>query len=149
MPEKSRKLYEKDYETFTSWCNTKGVCKISENVLLAYFEEESKTKMSSTLWSLYSKLRACINIDKNIDIKDYARLQAFLKRKSVGYKPKKSLVLDLDDINKFINGADNSSYLGLKVSSIYITYLYAFCFVQFHRFYKKKFFTIKLENEHF
>lgn len=115
LPEKSRKVYEKDYETFTIWCNSKAVGKITENVLIAYFEEQSKTKKSSTLWSLYSKLRACINIYQKTEIKNYARLQAFLKRQSDGYKPKKSVILDLEGINKFTTQAQNSIYLGLKV----------------------------------
>lgn len=115
LPNKSREVYEKKYEQFDTWCSQNNVKMISENILLAYFESESKTKKSSTLWSTYSMLRSCINIHKNVDISKFYKLQAFLKRLSVGYVPKKSKILEMGDIENFIEKADNRMYLATKV----------------------------------
>ncbi|KAB0801583.1 hypothetical protein PPYR_03769 [Photinus pyralis] len=48
-----------------------------------------KTYKSSTLWKTYSMLRLMINIRQNVDISKFMKLQAFLKRLSVGFVPKK------------------------------------------------------------
>jgi hypothetical protein len=42
-------------------------------------------------------LKAELNIKDNIVISQYSRLRAFLKRKAVGYTPKKSKILIADD----------------------------------------------------
>jgi hypothetical protein len=80
LPTKSREVYEKEFANFEAWCRENKVQNISENVLIAYFDMQSKTKKSSTLWSIYSMLRSCLNIYKNVDISRYAKLQAFLKK---------------------------------------------------------------------
>lgn len=123
LPEKSRSNYEKQFQRFLDWCNTKNAQNISENVLLAYFDEESKKYKSSTLWSTYSKLRSCLAIYRNVDISKYVKLQAFLKRMSAGYVPKKSKILEDSDINKFINEADNKLYLAIKVGVNFIYFV--------------------------
>ncbi|KAB0799132.1 hypothetical protein PPYR_07012 [Photinus pyralis] len=43
------------------------------------------------------------------------KLQALLKRFSQGYEPKKSKILDLEQINRFIHEADDKHYLDTKV----------------------------------
>ncbi|KAK4886547.1 hypothetical protein RN001_002818 [Aquatica leii] len=60
-------------------------------------------------------LRTCLNLNKNVDISKYHKLQAFLKRNSTGYQPKKSKILDDSQINKFLNEANDQCYLGIKV----------------------------------
>lgn len=120
LPEKSRGIYEKNYQQFETWCVSNEVDILSENVLLAYFKLQSETKKSSTLWALYSMLRSCLNIYKDIDISKYARLQAFLKRCAQGYEPKKSKILDIDQIHEFIEKADDKLYLAIKVFLFYI-----------------------------
>jgi hypothetical protein len=80
LPTKSREVYEKEFPNFEAWCRENKVQNISDNVLIAYFDMQSKTKKSSTLWSIYSMLRSCLNIYKNVDISRYAKLQAFLKK---------------------------------------------------------------------
>ena len=92
---------------------------LTENVLLAYFDEMSKTKKSSTLWASYSMLRACLNIYKDLDITKFMRLRGFLKRQSEGYQPKKSKILEASQIDRFLNEANDLSYLATKVGLIY------------------------------
>lgn len=123
LPEKSRLQYEKQFHQFLEWCNRKNVGNISENVLLAYFDEQSKKYKPSTLWSTYSKLKSCLNIYRNVDISKYVKLQAFLKRMSTGYEPKKSKILEESDINKFIKEADNKLYLAMKVGVNFIYFV--------------------------
>lgn len=42
LPEKSRELFLKEYETFMEWCQNNTVQSFIERVLLAYFEEKPK-----------------------------------------------------------------------------------------------------------
>lgn len=119
IPEKSKKLYEKSYSDFLSWKNKKNVKMTDEKVILAYFNMQSKTLKSSTLWSLYSKLRNTIYLNENIEIRNYAKLIAFLKRKNVGHIPKKSKILTKSEMDRFILNADDGIYLMMKVITIF------------------------------
>ncbi|KAK4880723.1 hypothetical protein RN001_008869 [Aquatica leii] len=102
LPAKSKLIYDKKYNTFDLWCLKMCVKTISENVLLAYHDEMSKTKKSSTLWASYNMFR-------------FARLQGFLKQQSIGYQPKKSNILQSLEIDRFIQKADDLPYLAIKV----------------------------------
>lgn len=115
LPKKSKELYEKEYTRFKEWCTEHKAARATENVLITYFQEESKSKKSSTLWAKYSMVRSCLNIYENVDISKYLKLQAYLKRLSDGYQPKKSKILEADEINLFITEADDKCYLALKV----------------------------------
>ncbi|KAJ8914926.1 hypothetical protein NQ315_016080 [Exocentrus adspersus] len=67
--------------------------KVTENCMLAYFVEKSKTlKSPASLWSEYSMLKSTLSIKENVDISKFLKLEAFLKRKNDGYKPKRSRV---------------------------------------------------------
>lgn len=112
---KSREVYDKEYQKFESWCKETNVEGISESDLLGYFEMQSKTKKISSLWSIYSMLRMCLNSYKKLDISHYTELQAFLKRLSEGYESKKSEILQVQDINRFIQQSDDRMYLATKV----------------------------------
>lgn len=116
LPAKSKAVYDTKYSLFNSWCSENGVINVTENVLLAYFERLSKKNKSSTLWSTYSMLRACLNVYKNTDISRFARLQAFLKRQSQGYQPKKSKILEAPDIDRFLREANDLDHLAKKAS---------------------------------
>ncbi|KAJ8941202.1 hypothetical protein NQ317_013184 [Molorchus minor] len=100
IPEKSRERYENTYELYSKWCVAKA----------------NKSK-ASTLWSRYSMLRAVLNFRHNVDISNYAKLKAFLKRKNVGYQAKKSSVFSEADIDTFLNNAP-IEYLPQKVALI-------------------------------
>lgn len=116
LPEKSKEKYEKAFKEFENWCLQKRVQDISEEVLLAYFEQKSRILKGSTLWSLYSMLRATINVNKKIEIKNFPCLIAFIKRKSTGQIPKKSSVFTKIEVQKFLKEADDDKYLLMKVN---------------------------------
>lgn len=115
LPAKSKAQYEKTYIQFREWCATKNVVKISEKVLLAYLEEKSTKIKPPTLWSVYSMLKATLNVKENIDVRKFPKLVPYLKNKSVGYRGKKSKVLTREDITKFIEEADDETNLFKKV----------------------------------
>ena len=57
-------------------------------VSLVYFFQ-SKICMPSTLWCVYSKVKCMVKVKENIDISFFSKVFDFLKKLSVGYKPKK------------------------------------------------------------
>lgn len=119
LPSKSRKVYEKAYEDFIKWCRQKKIQdNTNENVFLAYFNEKSKTVRASTLWAHYSMIKSIIMVKSNINISEYQKLKAFLKRKNDGYKPKKSKVLTDEQVNQFLIEAPDNNFLMTKVSNI-------------------------------
>ncbi|XP_031358679.1 uncharacterized protein LOC116182292 [Photinus pyralis] len=118
LPEKSRNRYEKERERFFNWCKMKQVKRYTETVLLAYFVEKSGKLKSSTLWSMYSMLKSMLILQDNVDISKYAKLQSFLKRKSVGHKPKKSLTFTRQQISTFLEEAPDETFLMMKVALI-------------------------------
>ena len=119
LPEKSRSKYEMQYELFSKWRDSKGTKKISENILLAYFAEKAKVMKSSTLWSIYSMLRSTISVKHDINISEYKKLLAYLKRQAVGHKPRKSNTLNFDEIKTFLTEAPDEIYLLQKVILIF------------------------------
>lgn len=72
---------------------------------------------SSTLWTHYSILKSTLNIKHQIDLPKYSKLKSLLKRKSEGYKGKKSKVFSPDELKTFINEAPDIKYLMIKVST--------------------------------
>ncbi|XP_031335009.1 uncharacterized protein LOC116164903 [Photinus pyralis] len=63
-------------------------------------------------------LRSTLVLNNNVDISSYAKLQAFLKRQSSGYLPKKSKILTTTEVKTFIEKAPDSLYLATKVALI-------------------------------
>ena len=120
LPTKSREQYYIAYNRFIEWTQENNVeGNYSETVLLAYFEEKSKTWKSSSLWSNYSMIKSILKMQNNQDISKYYKLIAYLKRKAEGYRPKKTKILTRQQIESFITDASDEKYLMLKV----ITYL--------------------------
>ncbi|KAF2904231.1 hypothetical protein ILUMI_01943 [Ignelater luminosus] len=119
LPEKSRGQYLKEYDLFMKWRAEKQVCSFTERVLLAYFEEKSKQWKSPTLWSTYSKLKSTLSINNNVDISKYSKLIAYLKNKSVGYKPRKSKTFSREKVYKFLEDAPDKHFLMHKVALIF------------------------------
>jgi hypothetical protein len=78
IPEKSKRQYDKCY--FKEPCNKNNVKTVSENVVLAYLMEKSKTVKSSTLWSTYSMLKLTLNIRDGIGVTKFLKLVPFLKK---------------------------------------------------------------------
>jgi hypothetical protein len=111
IPNKSKAKYDLAYEKLEKWCEGKNIKHINEKILLAYFEGKN------TLWTLYSMLRSELSLKRNIDIKKYTNLVAFLKGQSDGYHAKKSNVLSKQNIAKFLIEADDKTFLMAKVNS--------------------------------
>lgn len=120
LPSKSRQQYDIAYNRFMEWCKLKKVeGKFSESVFLAFFMEKSKIWKSSTLWSNFSMIKASLNIKNDVDIGKYYKLIAFLKRTSIGYRPKKSKILTREHIDRFVNESPDMKYLMVKVATIF------------------------------
>ncbi|KAL7287218.1 hypothetical protein TKK_0018649 [Trichogramma kaykai] len=117
IPEQSKHLYEAQYKKFQEW---RAKMKLRENLkqeyLLAYFEELSRTYIATNLWATYSKLKAMINLKENEDISKYLELQCFLKRKAKEHIPKKALIFETEDVNRFLSDAPDEKFLLHKVS---------------------------------
>ncbi|KAF2887998.1 hypothetical protein ILUMI_18175 [Ignelater luminosus] len=109
LPKKSQQKYKITYKDITT--------SYSENVLMAYFGELRQKIKPNSLRIQYSMLRST----RNVDIPKYVKLKALLKRKSHDYKPKKSKVLTLQEINQFLHEAPDDKYLFTKVNLKEIT----------------------------
>lgn len=116
IPAKSKRQYEKCYSEFKDWCDKEKVKTVSENILLAYLMHKSKVIKSSTLWSIYSMLKCMLNVRDGIDVRKFLKLVPFLKRKAVGYQPRKSKVFTREQIDSFLREANDEIYLLLKVN---------------------------------
>lgn len=116
LTEKSRLKYEKQYNLFIEWLETNKVTDIVENAVLDYFLERAKIMKCSSLWAIYSMLKTTLAVNRGIDIGKFNEVAAFLKKKSVGYKPEQSKVLTKEEINTFICQAPDDRYLMMKVS---------------------------------
>ncbi|KAB0795169.1 hypothetical protein PPYR_12008 [Photinus pyralis] len=119
IPEKSKNQYEKSYNIFVNWTMEHQVTSITENVLIAYFRSMGQTKKGSTIWTNYSMLRSMLSIKRNIDISKFTRLIALLKTFSKGYQPKKSRILDFDQITRFVTDAPDQTFLVVKVTTTF------------------------------
>lgn len=120
IPEKSKERYEKTFKLFAAWCNKKNLENITEKVMLAYFVSRNETlKSPGSLWAEYSMLKATIFLHKAVDISKYATLIAFLKRKNIGHKVKKSRIFTREHMYKFLNNFSDEVYLNIKVGMIF------------------------------
>lgn len=68
-------------------------------------------------------LKSMVTIHEKRDITKFNELEAFLKRKSKSYKPKKSAVLSPNDVIRFLKNAPNEIHLLHKV----IFFHFPFC----------------------
>lgn len=60
-------------------------------------------------------LKKIIQIDHDINIDTYKKLTSFLKKEMVGYQPKKSSVLEQQQIDKFLSEAPDAVCLSYKL----------------------------------
>lgn len=116
IPEKSKVRYEQTYKIFKKWLEAKKIA-LHEKGLLAYFVVRSgQLKSPGSLWAEYSMLKSTIFLYDAIDISKFASLIAYLKRKNIGYRPKKAKVFTKEDMEKFLNEAPDEQFLVQKVS---------------------------------
>ncbi|XP_074038773.1 uncharacterized protein isoform X2 [Leptinotarsa decemlineata] len=113
IPSKSEAVYQKEYKIYLDWLTRKNVMPkdVTETVFLAYFQELSETYSPNSLWTEWSMLKSMMTIHEKRDITKFNELQAFLKRKSKSYKPKKSAVLSPKDVIRFLKDAPNDIHL--------------------------------------
>ena len=64
-------------------------------------------------------LHRTLHIRTGVDIKMFAKVQAFLKRKSSDHESKKFSVFTRADIESFLCNADNENYLHVKVITLF------------------------------
>jgi hypothetical protein len=81
---------------------------VSENVVLAYLKEKSKTVKSSTLWSTYSMLKLTLNIRDGIGVMKFLKWVPFLKKSQLVIG-RKSLKAGTDQAQ---SGLDDNFSLG-------------------------------------
>jgi hypothetical protein len=106
---------------------------VTEKVMLTYMLERcEQLKSPANLWCEYSMLKATINCNKKIDISKFPKLIGFLKSKNNGYRPKKSAVLEREEICKFLAEADDEMYLLIKVSYSLIMIFSVDCQVEYN-----------------
>jgi hypothetical protein len=110
IPAKSKERYEIVYKYFEEWMEIKKIREVSEKVVLAYFAEQS------SLWCRYSMLRTMVSIKIKIDISQYHQVMVFLKRKSEGYRPKKSCIFCKEEIHQFLKEMNDKDFLFMKVN---------------------------------
>jgi hypothetical protein len=60
-------------------------------------------------------LRSTITLHQDINLENYKKLRALLKRKSEGFQPKKAKTFSSGDINNFLTKASDDKYLATKV----------------------------------
>ncbi|XP_074027549.1 uncharacterized protein isoform X2 [Leptinotarsa decemlineata] len=121
IPSKSEAVYQKEYKIYLDWLTRKNVMPkdVTETVFLAYFQELSETYSPNSLWTKWSMLKSMVTIHEKRDITKFNELQAFLKRKSKSYKPKKSAVLSPKDVIRFLKDAPNDIHLLHKKSGTF------------------------------
>lgn len=115
LPEISTDRYLLAYRKFLQWQALQNTDSFDEKVVFSYFREAARTKKPTTLWSLYSMLKATFISNHNVNIGEYRRLGAFLKEKNDGYQSTKSNVFTAEEIQKFLLEAPEPEYLGIKV----------------------------------
>lgn len=64
-------------------------------------------------------LKSTIQVNENIDISQHKKLIAFLKRQNDTYLPKKSKVLTIENVTKFLNDAPDETFLLIKVVLVF------------------------------
>ncbi len=119
LPVKSREQYKRVYDIFKSWQNSFGVTTITCDLMLVYFNGLSEKYKPTSMWAFHYMLKSTIRANENIDIGPFHQVTAFLKTKSAGYKCVKAMVFEKEHIRKFINEADDLSWLDVKVGTIY------------------------------
>lgn len=116
LPLLSMKRYNTTYDLFQKWNKVNGATPVTEDVLMKYFSELAEKSQPSTLWGIYSMLKATLRLKDEIDISSYSKLIEYLKEKRAGYKPVTTKMFTEKEIEKFINEASDVHWLDVKVS---------------------------------
>lgn len=115
IPAASKDKYNKVYEDFHKWNKSNGAPPVSQNVLMTYFSELAAKHKPSTLWVMFSMLKATLRTNDDLDISLWTNLTDYLKRNNVGYKPAKAKMFTEEDVERFIREAPDEQWLDVKV----------------------------------
>lgn len=132
LPVVSQSKYNRVYQLFQKWNKSQGWCTVTENLLIKYFEELATKCKPTSLFAIYSMLKATLRINDDINIGTYNKLLDFLKDKNAGYQPVRAKVFTEEEIEKFINEAPDDRWLDVKVSYHFVTSQDTFHFSLFH-----------------
>lgn len=106
LPSKSKYRYQKVYDNYIKWKETKKAISDSETVVVAYFNEMIKSeKKPTTIWATYSMLKSTLKIYNKVNIETYTKLSAILKKKSYGYEPKRATTFSEYEMQHFLDNA--------------------------------------------
>ena len=126
LPPASKEKYDRVYQDFFQWQKQNETDSFSEWTVLAFLSEKQKSVVPSTLWGISSMLKSTLFAYQNIDLTKYPTVVPFLKRNSVGYKPKKAMIFQHKDIDRFLLEAPDDDFLMKKVSFLLIFYFLIF-----------------------
>ncbi|KAG4075569.1 hypothetical protein HA402_003394 [Bradysia odoriphaga] len=115
LPEKSKKRYDREYHDFAQWKKDNKANSNSERVLLARFTKLGEKYAPTTLWAKFSMLKATLKLYDDVDIGNYMKLCAWLKKKSAHYVANKAAVFEPQEIRRFFNEAPDELWLDVKV----------------------------------
>lgn len=126
LPKKSKKKYLQSYDHFRGWLSAQNSNSFDESRFQVYFKELSANYNPATLWSKWSMLRGAMLVKHGIDLHQYKKVKAFVKRQSAGYRPNKAATFSYRDIKRFIDNAPDVIYLAMKVWSIYFVFFFTY-----------------------
>lgn len=117
LPKKSFERYLVTYKNFITWRDEHNTTSFSENVMMAYFSylRNSKNFKPNTMWAYFSMISKVIQIKHNVNIQNYSKLIAFIKKENVGYMPKKSKILEEEHIFRYLADAPDNEHLHRKL----------------------------------
>lgn len=116
LPPVSQVKYQTAYQVFQKWNKSNGWCAISEDLLMKYFVELNAKSKPSTLFAIFSMLKATFRINDDIDIAVYSKLIEYIKGRNASYKPAKAKIFTDEEIERFVNEAPDDRWLDVKVS---------------------------------
>lgn len=118
LPSKSKLKYQKAYDNFISWRDGNGVTGVTENIVLAYFQELSEKMAPTSLWAYYSMIKSVAKLTDNVDIGHFYKVTGLLKNKSDGYEAVQATVFTPGAVIYFLSNADDNEWLDVKVCVI-------------------------------
>ena len=122
-PAKSRDKYREEYNKFVAWQKERNLNCYEEEVFLVNFSHLYTNYAPTTVQSHHSMVKAVLKTELNIDIGKFEKVNALLKRKSVGYQLKKAHVFEPHELKKFLCEAPDIKFLATKVNIFFYYYL--------------------------
>lgn len=119
LPPVSQTKYQTAYQHFQKWNKSNGWCAVSEDLLLKYFVELNAKSKPTTLFAIFSMLKATFRINDDIDIASYSKLIEYVKGRNASYVPAKAKIFSDEEIERFLNNAPDDRWLDVKVVCIF------------------------------